>query len=106
MSSDTPELIAARVEAERARARMMGTAQTLQARLSPATLAQNAWTSAKTKGSDLAEEAVDTVRARPAVAGGVAAAVALFLARNPLINFVTGRRKAARDQDLETETLE
>lgn len=86
MSQDTPEIAAARIEAERARAKLMDTARELQERLSPGTLAQSAWAGAKAKGADLAEEAVDAVRRRPAIAGGVVAAIALFLAREPLID--------------------
>ena len=81
---DTPEVAAARIEAERSRARLMDTARILQDRLSPGTLARDAWEGAKVKGADLAEDAVDAVRKRPAIAGGVAAAIALFLAREPL----------------------
>ena len=43
MSKDTPEMTAARIEAERARARLTDTAHDLQARLKPKPLAQNAW---------------------------------------------------------------
>jgi ElaB/YqjD/DUF883 family membrane-anchored ribosome-binding protein len=84
MSADPPQVAAARIEAEKARAQLMETAHELQQRLSPAVLAQNAWEGAKSKGADLAEEAVDAVRRRPAIAGGIAAAITLFLAREPL----------------------
>ena len=77
---------AARIEVERTRARLMGSAQELQDRLSPKTLARGAWEGAKDKGADLAEDAVDAVRARPMAAGGAVAAMALFFAREPLIN--------------------
>ena len=83
---DTPEIIAARSEAERTRARVMATAHELQERLSPKTLAKGAWQGAKEKGADLAEDAVDAVKARPIAAGGVVAAIAMFLAREPLID--------------------
>ena len=83
---DTPQLTAARIEAERSRARLMGTAHKLQARLTPGTIAQNAWQGAKEKGADLAENAVDAVRSRPLAASGVVAAITLFLAREPLID--------------------
>jgi hypothetical protein len=103
MSRDTPEIAAARIEAERARARLMDTARELQERLSPGALAQNAWEGAKSKGADLAEEAVDAVRRRPAIASGVVAAIALFLAREPLIDMagkladgVTSKRKSKK----------
>jgi hypothetical protein len=104
MSLETPEIAAARIEADRARERMMDTARELQERLSPATLAQSAWAGAKEKGADLAEEAVDAVRSRPAIASGVVAALALFFAREPLIDMagklakgVQAKRKASKD---------
>jgi hypothetical protein len=115
MSGDTPQIAAARIEAERTRARLMSTARELQERLSPATLAKGAWEGAKMKGVDLAEEAVDAVRKRPAVASSVVAAIALFLAREPLIDMagkmadgVTGKkdpkrpRKKTQKKDTET----
>lgn len=77
---------AARIEVERTRARLMGSAHQLQDRLSPKTLARDAWEGAKGKGADLAEDAVDAVRARPIAAGGAVAALTLFLAREPLAN--------------------
>ena len=105
MSRETPEIAAAGIEAERARAKLMETARELQERLSPAVLAQNAWEGAKSKGADLAEDAVDAVRRRPAIAGGIAAAIALFLAREPLIDMagklaggVTGKRTSKKEK--------
>lgn len=122
MSGDTPEVAAARIEAARARARLMDTARELQDRLSPGTLAQNAWAGAKSKGADLAEDAVDAVKRRPAIAGGVVAALALFLAREPLMDMagklageVGTRRKArkakasppkSKRKQKDTETIE
>src|SRR5206468_4446646 len=85
---DTAEITAARFEAERSRSRVMATAQELQERLSPKTLARGAWQGAKEKGADLAEDAVDAVRARPLAATGVVAAITMFLAREPLIDLV------------------
>jgi len=98
---DTPQLTAARIEAERSRARLMGTAQKLQARLTPGTIAQNAWQGAKEKGADLAENAVDAVRSRPLAAGGVIAAITLFLAREPLMDLA---RNLASDVRGKTST--
>ena len=86
LSRDTPEIAAARIEAERRRARLMATAQELQDRLSPKTLAKGAWQGAKEKGADLAEDAVDAVKARPLAATGVVAAITMFLAREPLMD--------------------
>ena len=111
----TPEIAAARIEAERSRARVMATAQELQDRLSPKTLARGAWEGAKMKGADLAEDAVDAVRARPAAATGVVAAIALFLAREPLMDLAgklangvssKGRKKTAKRKSKNTEDAE
>ena len=82
---EAPEISAARIEVERSRARVMATAHELQERLKPKTLAKDAWEGAKIKGADLAEDAVDAVKARPFAATGVVAAIAMFLAREPLI---------------------
>ena len=82
---DSPEVTAARIEAERSRARLMATAHELQERLNPKTMARDAIQGAKEKGADLAEDAVDAVRTHPRAAGGAVAALALFLARQPLI---------------------
>jgi hypothetical protein len=76
---------AARIEVERSRARMLDTAKLLQRRLEPGKLTRDAWQSAKDKGADLAEDAVDAVRKRPYAAGGAVAAIALFIAREPIM---------------------
>jgi ElaB/YqjD/DUF883 family membrane-anchored ribosome-binding protein len=86
---DTPEIVAARAEAERSRARVMATAHELQERLSPKTLARNTWQGAKEKGADLAENTVDAVKARPFAATGAVAAITMFLAREPLMDLAS-----------------
>ena len=118
--SDSPKVAAARIEVERSRAGVMAAAQELQERLSPKTLAKGAWEGAKEKGANLAEDAVDAVRSRPLAATGVVAAIAMFLAREPLIDLAgriadgvgekkkktvksrkTPRRKALNEDDTE-----
>lgn len=101
--NDTPQVAAARIEVERSRARLMATAQELQERLSPKTLVRGAWEGAKMKGADFAEDAVDAVRARPVAVTGAVAALALFLAREPLMDLaskladgVTDKRKSKK----------
>lgn len=84
--SESHEVAAARIEVERSRGRLMATAQELQERMSPKVLARDAWEGAKDKGANLAEDAVDAVRARPVAAGGVVAALTMFLAREPLMD--------------------
>ncbi|MDQ3247556.1 MAG: hypothetical protein M3Q52_11855 [Pseudomonadota bacterium] len=121
MTQDTPQVAAARVKAVTARARLMETARELQNRISPRNLAQNAWEGAKLKGADIAEDAVDAVRARPIAATGIVAALALFLAREPLRDLaaqmadgVSSKRDARRARkskkkdpnETKTETVE
>ena len=88
----------------------MATAHELQERLSPKVLARDAWEGAKDKGADLAEDAVDAVRARPLAAGGVVAALTMFLAREPLIDLagklveVNDKRKSRKSRKAKTKT--
>src|SRR3954462_6408525 len=113
--TNAPEIAAARLEVERSRARVMATAQELQDRLKPKTLARGAWEGAKVKGADLAEDAVDAVKARPFAATGVVAAIAMFLAREPLIELAgklagglskkgSAKKRRAAKTESETET--
>jgi hypothetical protein len=91
----------------------MASAHELQERLSPKTLARDAWEGAKSKGADIAEDAVDAVRSRPLTATGVVAAITLFLAREPLIDLagklVDGakrpKRKPRKKKQVQTETV-
>lgn len=83
---ESSEILAARAEVDRTRARVMASAHELQDRLSPKVLAKDAWQGAKEKGADFAEDAVDAVRARPLAATGVVAAITMFLAREPLMD--------------------
>ena len=102
---DTPEIADARAEVDRRRARLMATAHELQDRLSPRTLAKGAWQGAKEKGADLAEDAVDAVKARPLATTGVLAAITMFLAREPLIDLagrVTAKRKTRKARRTKT----
>lgn len=107
---DTPEIVAARAEVDRSRARVMATAHDLQERLSPKTLARNTWQGAKEKGADLAENTVDAVKARPLATTGVVAAITMFLAREPLMDLagrlvdgVGQKRKSRRARTAKTK---
>ena len=82
--TDAPKIAAARIQVEKARANLLDTLRELQQRLQPRTLVSEAWEKAKDKGADLAEDAVDAVAKRPVAVGGVIAALAMFLAREPL----------------------
>ena len=119
---DTPEVAAARAEAERARRRFLDSFRAFEAPLlelkkdlTPSHIMSEAWQGAKEKGADLAEDAVDAVRARPIAATGAIAALALFIAREPLMDLAgklvdgMGKKRSKRSRKpkpVETETLE
>ena len=113
--TESPEIAAARSEVERRRSRLMSSAHELQERLSPKVLARDAWQGAKEKGADLAEDAVDAVKARPLAATGVVAAITMFLAREPLIDLAgkliggakgKSRKRRRAPQKVSTEAAE
>jgi ElaB/YqjD/DUF883 family membrane-anchored ribosome-binding protein len=100
-----PELIAARAQADAARARLMGTVGELQHRLSPGTIAGNAWDGVKEKTTDVAETAVEAVKARPVAVSAALGAFALFLARSPIKSGISRLFAHAPDEDLVTTRL-
>jgi hypothetical protein len=119
---DTPEVAEARREAERARSRFLESLRAfeepildLKRELTPSHIMSEAWQGAKERGVDLAEDAVDAVRARPLATTGIVAAITMFLAREPLIdlavrlaNGVSEKRKSrkagkARSKPQDTE---
>lgn len=105
--SDDPGVAKARAEAEQAQAQFVATVHELQQRLAPKTLARDAWDGAKSKGADLAEDAVDAVKRRPVAAGGIVAALALFLAREPLIELagkIAGGKKTRKRKSAKVES--
>lgn len=79
-----PRIASAQATVAKAREALIDTARELQQRLQPKTLAREAWESAKVKGADMAEDAVDAVKRRPVATGGIIAAIAMFLAREPI----------------------
>jgi hypothetical protein len=113
--TESLDVSAARAEVERSRSRLMATAHELQVRLSPKVLARGAWQGAKEKGADLAEDAVDAVKARPLAATGLVAAITMFLAREPLIDLAgklagsakgKSRRRRSAPEKKKTEAAE
>ena len=80
------QIKAAEFEVDRARARLLATLNELSSQFQPHRLVQEVWETAKDKGADLAEDAVDAVRARPLAATGVVAAITMFLVREPLMD--------------------
>ena len=99
--TDDPRLARAEARVDEARERLFATVEELATQLEPRRLMRELWQDAKEKGADLAEEAVDAVKARPVAAGGAVAALALFLAREPLLELAgkvtgIGRKKGAK----------
>ena len=82
--SEDPKVSGARIEVERTRAALLDTANRLLERFQPHNLVEDIWEQAKNKGADLAEDAVDAVAKRPVAIGSAIAALAMFLAREPL----------------------
>lgn len=82
--SDSPKVAAARIEVERTKGALLDTASELIERFQPHNLVDDIWEQAKNKGADIAEGAVDAVAKRPLAVGGAVAALAMFLARDPL----------------------
>lgn len=81
-----PRLEQAKMRRERAQLRLAGTLGALQQRLKPTALAEQAWSGVRDKSSELADDAIQAVKARPVAASGLIAAFALYLAREPIMS--------------------
>jgi len=99
------ELERAKAEAERAKKQFSSTLGTLQYRLKPGTLANEAWSGVKEKSGVVADGALQTVKERPVTTSGVIAAFAIFLAREPLWRLVSRYFRNEDDSDLVTTEL-
>ena len=116
MTAEPKSIADARRRAAEARARFAGTVDELIERgedllhsLTPHNLARDAWEAAKSKGADLAEDAVDAVSKRPVAATGIVAAVALFLAREPLMDLadrLVSRKGKSKSRKAQKEKME
>lgn len=82
--TEDPKIARAEAAVDAARERLIDTIQDIAQQLEPRRLIGELWEDAKNKGADLAEEAVDAVKARPLATSGVVAAIAMFLAREPI----------------------
>ena len=112
------ELERAQYEAEQAKKQFASTLSGLQYRLKPATLANNAWEGVRDKSTvmaddaklavnGIADEAFHAVKERPGIASGVAAALLIFIAREPLWRLVSKPFRHQEDtSDLVTTDLE
>lgn len=108
MSGTTDAIERAKIEAEQARKQLANTMGTMQYRLRPGNLMSDAWDGVRDKSSALADDAVQAVKDRPAAASGVVAAIALFLAREPIYRAVSrlfASKDTAADDGLITADL-
>ncbi|MEO7655366.1 MAG: hypothetical protein ABIS23_06765 [Sphingomicrobium sp.] len=96
--TDRDRIVAAEIAAEMAREQFVESIQALADQLEPRRLVRELWQDAKVKGADLAEEAVDAVKSRPVAVTGVAAAIALFLAREPLAKLAGKMLSPSKDK--------
>lgn len=104
MKPESASVADARRRAEIARSQLWGTvddivahAQQIQHKLAPGHLARGAWEVTKSKTADVAEDAVDAVRKRPVAASTAVAALALFIAREPLMD-LAGKLMSSKDK--------
>ena len=105
MSGVEREMRLAEAEGEVARSRqqVIQTLHELAELLAPKKIAKNVWESAKVKGADMAEDAVDAVKRRPVAATGLVAAITMFLAREPIKNGIVNLYDAMTSDEDETE---
>jgi hypothetical protein len=89
MSREPEQVALARLEVERAHKKLSATLGTLQEKLRPTTLVNNAWDGVRDKSGELADDALQAVKDRPVAVSGVVAAIALFVAREPLWRLVS-----------------
>lgn len=104
MSAADLRIAAARDAAEARRHELVATLDEIKLRLAPRTIAQDAWQGAKDKGSDVADSAIGAVRQRPGIAAGVVAGAALFFARKPLLDLITGLFAEADEAESHTKS--
>jgi hypothetical protein len=100
------ELTRARQRAELARRQLLATAGELQRRLKPGTIASNAWDGVTDKAGEVADGAVQAVKARPVAVSATLGAFTLFLARAPLRAAISRLFSKKPDEDLVTTRLD
>jgi ElaB/YqjD/DUF883 family membrane-anchored ribosome-binding protein len=79
------DLDAAKADARVARARLFGTVQEIQARMTPANLLDEAMSAARARSTEMVENAGRAARDRPATVAATVAGIGLLLARKPLL---------------------
>jgi ElaB/YqjD/DUF883 family membrane-anchored ribosome-binding protein len=85
----TDTVSVAEAQAAAARVRFGATLSTLQKRLAPRTLAQEAASGLLEKGQTVAQDGIEIARRNPFTVAGAVAALGLFLARKPIAKLLT-----------------
>lgn len=98
-STGAEQIQRAKIEVELAKKRLHATSTTLQQRLTPGSLANQAWSGVRDKSSELTDDALQAVKDRPMTAAGIFAAFVVFLAREPLWHAVSGFFGSEPDTD-------
>lgn len=88
MIGDEADLALARLRAQLARQRLLGTLGEIRDRLHPRTIAHDVWDTVRERGGDIAADVVDGVREKPGRAAAIAGLVALLMARKPIVSGV------------------
>ncbi|PVX31049.1 DUF3618 domain-containing protein [Sphingomonas pokkalii] len=88
---------AARARARTARDKLMATVGTLQERLKPANLAQEAVENAKQSVTSIAREGTQAVRQRPWLAAAVTSGIGLVLARGWIVDIFRKNKHETAD---------
>jgi hypothetical protein len=78
------DLAQARADASEAREQLLGAAQAVQARLSPASIAGDVWETVRDKSEVVAEGAVRAAAKRPVVASAALLGLVAVVARKPI----------------------
>jgi len=86
----------AKAEAAAAKERLLNSAQALQARLKPASLASDAWDKTREASESAASSAARAISNRPVAASAAAIGVAALVARKPIARLIA--RLRGRDQ--------
>lgn len=84
MSGRDRDIAQAKERALIARARLAATMSDIQDRLHPRALLNEAWQEVRERSQDLADGAVDAVRARPLTTSAIVAAAIALLVRKPI----------------------
>lgn len=106
MNDQAARIEQAKRDVARARRQLASTVGALQYRLKPANLMTSAWDGVCEKSGEMADGALRTVKDRPVAASGILAALAVFLAREPLWRLASGWLRDADEEAVDAGRIE